>query len=178
MTNTTCRAPEPMPLWDYARIDKAAMDDWNYSTSYEAARSALRKMRSDYETLFELIRGREALVEMDNRRLVAQFGRRAGSVTELEREIAKERKPIGCPATTLDDGSVLYRGFTITTEPFRSHDNKPRYTWSITWQEFGITSIPVTGTSGYRSPKLAIGFAKDYINERLSASERENGGDE
>jgi hypothetical protein len=72
-----------------------------------------------------------------------------------------------------------YRGFTITTKEFNGppvnlwNKGQPRYTWQFTWQEHGVTSIPITGQSGYRSEKLAIGFAKDYINERLAACDED-----
>lgn len=75
-----------------------------------------------------------------------------------------------------DEDAVEYRGFTITTKIWRgrnqwSSDESPRYTWQYTWVEHGIVSIPIQGQSGYRSRKLAIGFAKDYINERLAATD-------
>lgn len=60
-----------------------------------------------------------------------------------------------------------YRGFTITTKPFGiGRDGRPRYTWEYVGN--GL-SLPINGTSGYRSEKLAMGFAKDYINERTAA---------
>ena len=76
----------------------------------------------------------------------------------------------------VDDEPVVYRGFTITTKIFSgrnqwSSDKSPRYTWQYTWRENGITSVGVQGQSGYRSRKLAIGFAKDYINERMAAAD-------
>lgn len=75
-----------------------------------------------------------------------------------------------------EDEPVVYRGFAITTKVLTgrnqwSADTSPRYTWQYTWQEYGVESIPIQGQSGYRSRKLAIGFAKDYINERLAAAD-------
>lgn len=62
---------------------------------------------------------------------------------------------------------ATYKGFTITAKPFgMGRDGRPRYTWQIVGN--GV-SIPIMGTSGYRSEKLALGFAKDYINERSAA---------
>ena len=77
-----------------------------------------------------------------------------------------------------DDEPVVYRGFTITTKLVTGRnqwptDTSPRYIWQYTWREHGVTSIPIQCQSqrGYRSRKLAIGFAKDYINERMAAAD-------
>src|SRR5690606_35227774 len=77
---------------------------------------------------------------------------------------------------TANVAKETYRGFTITTKEFDGppvklwNKGQLRYTWQYTWEENGITSIPITATSGYRSEKLAIGFAKSYIGERIAAT--------
>ena len=67
-----------------------------------------------------------------------------------------------------DCDEVVYRGFTITTRLFYdrnqwSSDKTPRFTWQYT----------IRGICGYRSRKLAIGFCKDYIDERMDAADEQ-----